>query len=943
MKKFNGFKKGLVYALTTSMVAFAAVGINPMAASAATTGKVNADALNVRSGAGTGYSRVGTVTQGQTVTILQTVQGSDGYTWYKISGSVAGYVRGDYISNVVSDAPARPSSSSGMITADLLNVRTGPGTSYSRIGCVSQGTRLTIISVNGSWYKVTCQIEGDIRTGYVHSDYVQLDGGSNSSGNENNNTNDNTSDSTETVIATGVVNVDALNVRKGASTSESSYGMIYHNAKVEILAQSGSWYKVRCTVNGSSQVGYVYAEYITKTADSNSNNNNNTDNNEQSLGKGIVNVDLLNVRSGAGTSNNRIDQIRKNTEVEILSQVGSWYKVSYTSGGSKKTGYVSAEYITKVNSSTTPSEPETPSTPDTFEEKSGIVNADVLNVRSGAGTNYSKLGTISQNASVKVIGQEGSWYKISCVINGATREGYVSAEFITIVENNNNNSNNNDNNNQDNNNNSSNTDVAGKTGTLTGNGVNFRTGPGTNYNSHGMLSMGTIVNIKGKEGDWYKVTAVINGSLKEGYIYAEWVKVVGSDDSPYEGETDETFEEQIAKFPESYKNALRRLHEKHPTWNFVAQYTGLDFAESVKVQNSGNRSMVYTTSSTPFSWLSTAPGDYDWATDTYYNKDGSMWKGASQDLIAYYMDPRNFLDEQQIFMFETQAYEDSQNKDVVAGILNGTFMADGKGYNANGKWYTYVDTFMEAGEIANVSPYFLASRSRQEVGAVTPGNSVNGTRGVYNFFNIGANASASGNAVTNGLNYASQTGSWRRPWTNQWLAIVGGAEFLAAEYIEDGQNTDYFQKFNVVSKPYYDHQYMGNIQAPCSEASSRYSTYKDYGILNGEFTFIIPVYENMPETAASLPSETGNPNSFIKYLTVDGVNGLSTFSYEKLNYSGVTTSASISISATPVSKYATVISGTGTHNLQPGPNEITVVCQAGNGNKTTYTFNIYRQ
>ena len=133
MKKFSGFNKGLVYALVTSMVISCAAGIGPLRANAATTGTVNADALNVRSGAGTGYSRVGTVTQGQTLGIVETVQGSDGYTWYKVSGAVSGYVRGDFISNVVSDTPTRPSSSAGTITADWLNVRTGAGTNFSRM------------------------------------------------------------------------------------------------------------------------------------------------------------------------------------------------------------------------------------------------------------------------------------------------------------------------------------------------------------------------------------------------------------------------------------------------------------------------------------------------------------------------------------------------------------------------------------------------------------------------------------------------------------------------------------------------------------------------------------------------------------------------------------------------------------------------------------------
>ena len=369
----------------------------------------------------------------------------------------------------------------------------------------------------------------------------------------------------------------------------------------------------------------------------------------------------------------------------------------------------------------------------------------------------------------------------------------------------------------------------------------------------------------------------------------------------------------------------------------------VDFNYAVDRQNSGNRSMVNITDTTPFSWLSTAPGDYDWATDTYVDKDGSAWKGASRELIAYYMDPRNFLDEKQIFMFETQSYESSQNRDVVAGILSNTFMSDGKGYNYNGKYYTYVDTFMEAGQISGVSPYFLAARCRQEVGGGS--SAVDGTYGYYNFFSIGAYASGEGNALQYGIEYAKQPGTWRRPWTSPWLSIVGGAEFLGQAYINVGQNTVYFQKFNVVNPQYFEHQYMTNIQAPSSEGSLRYDAYKSTGTLESPITFIIPVYQNMPESVASIPAVTGNPNSYIKSLTLNnGSIGFNqTFTYNKLNYNAVTRESGVNISATPVSRYGTIISGAGYHALNPGNNVIEVVCQAGNGTQTTYTLNIYRQ
>lgn len=968
MKKINGFKKGLIYALVTTMIATSTIGSMPLNVSAATTGKVNTAALNVRSGAGTGYARVGSVTQGQTVTIVDSVKASDGYTWYKISGATSGYVRGDYISNIVSD---NVQSKTGTITADLLNVRTGPGTNYSRLGYAAYGTRLTVISTSGDWYKVTCKIGDKIKTGYVHSDYVKLDSSSSSSsGSSNTGSNDNSntgSNNTETVIATGIVNASALNMRSGAGTSHSVITVLANKTSVDILSQSGSWYKVRCTVGGAQKTGYVHTDYITKTATS---NNNST---SQVSGKGVVNADALNVRSGAGTGNSVLDVIYLNTEVELVSQVGSWYSIKYVKSGVTKTGYVAAEYITKKAATVTPTpddtkEPETESkapeteskepeteTPTpiepnepTYETKNGVVNVNDLRVRAKASTSSDVYGFVNKGTKVTIIGEEGDWYKVKVVVNGTTKEGYLFADYVT-VQNDNGNSDSSGNDNNGNSGNSGST-TATKTGSVTGNGVYVRKGPGTDKAKLGQVSLGTLVTILGKEGDWYKVKVIVGGVLQEGYIYSQWVRELGADDSDYTGDKDATFEEQIAAFPESYKNALRRLHDKYPDWNFVAHNTGMTFEDAVEAQNDGNLSMIYfQEGTTPFSWLSTKSEDYDWATDTYVNRDGTTWKSASKEILAYYMDPRNFLDDQQIFMFETMSYDESQSREVVAGILHGCFMQDGKGYDYNGKHYLYVDTFMEAGEIANVSPYILASRSRQEVGgganSNVTGNSnyIQGEK-VYNFFNIGAYASANGNAVANGLKYAAQTDTeLLRPWTSPWLAIVGGAKFLAKEYIARGQNTDYFQKFNVVSAPYHQHQYMGNIQAPCSEGISRYGSYNDLGMLKNEFTFIIPVYKDMPAQASPMPIEAGNPNYYLKSLKVSGMNLNQTFTYNVSDYAGITSQSSVTISATPVSKYAKVISGAGTHTLNAGNNQITVVCEAGNGDKFTYTLNIYRQ
>ena len=924
MKKIGRIKKGLIYALIMTMLGSSTIGMTPLKVSAATTGTVNASALNVRSGAGTGYLVVGTLTHGQTVTIVDSMEASDGHTWYKISGTTSGYVRADYISNVASDSI---NNTTGTIITDILNVRTGPGRNYLTKGTVSYGTNVTILSQSGEWYKVTYVMDEKTQTGYVHSDFVGLDKPST----ENEETTE------ETVIANGVVNAGTLNLRSGAGIHYESEDIVGVNTSVEILSRSGSWYKVRCTVGDTKKDGYLHANYVTETAEVYTITKANV--------TGVVNADVLNVRSGASQSTSIIDKLYMNDKVVVSHQADGWTCVEYKKNGSEKEGYVASEYLTltlELGETIVLQEPDNGSvvaptpggddpvvtpTPEDSTQK-GVVNGSNVNVRKEPSTTAQAYGQVNQGTEVIILAKEGDWYKVKVVVNGVTVEGYIYADYVTVQ------------NSSSDGSSSQNPSQQSNIGILTGDGVRLRTGPGTSYSSLGQLRMGTFVTILDEVNGWYKVSCLVSGVVKEGYIYGEFVKRLNAHNEPYEGTLDSAFENQIKNFPESYKNALRRLHDAHPQWKFVAYKTGLNFNSVLEAQYDGEISMIYfSEGTTPYSWLSTKEGDYDWATDTYANRDGASWKSASKEVLAYYLDPRNFLVEGEIFMFESMEYNPSQSRAVVASILEGSYMTDGKTYTYNGKTYTYVDTFMEAGEIANVSSYILASRSRQEVGGGS--GSVTGPN-YYNFYNIGANASASGNAVSNGLAYAAGSGSWRRPWTNPWLAIVGGAEFLAASYIAKGQNTDYFQKFNVVTKPYHQHQYMGNIQAPAHEGSSRYSSYKEIGVLDSNFTFIIPVYENMPSTACQMPIETGNPNGYIKTLKVSGMDLNQTFKYNVTNYYGATNQSSVTISATPVSKHATVISGTGTHSLKVGENVIKVVCQAGNGDLVTYTLKITR-
>ena len=226
-------------------------------------------------------------------------------------------------------------------------------------------------------------------------------------------------DSTTEGVQTGTVKVSgALNVRSGAGTSYSVLGSLSNGAKVEIVGTSGSWYKIKY----GSGYGYVSKDYITVSSSNDSNNggsNNNTTTPSTSTTGTIKVNDTLNVRSGAGTSYSVIGSLKNGASVEIVETSGSWYKIKYGSGY----GYISKDYVT-VNSSSNSSNSGT-----TTSTSKGIVNvSSTLNVRSGAGTNYSTIGTLNKNETVEIVETVNSWYKIK-FNNGY---GYVSKDYIVL-------------------------------------------------------------------------------------------------------------------------------------------------------------------------------------------------------------------------------------------------------------------------------------------------------------------------------------------------------------------------------------------------------------------------------------------------------------------------------------------------------------------------------
>lgn len=332
----------------------------------------------------------------------------------------------------------------------------------------------------------------------------------------------------------------------------------------------------------------------------------------------------------------------------------------------------------------------------------------------------------------------------------------------------------------------------------------------------------------------------------------------------------QTVKSGISAFPAEYQPLLNKLKELHPNWKFDAYYTGISWNDLIANETDcGHNRIIHTANS---SWKHSC------------NNVAAGYACASKSIIAYYLDPRNFLsDDVKVFQFLEISY--NENIHTVAGIRNmaiGTFLDANVTFNLNGQTRTmsYAEIILDAAKQSGMSPYSITTKIIQEVGskgsASVSGN-YPGYEGYYNFYNYGAYDGTA--AIANGLQYAKNNG-----WNNQYTAIVDGAKLLANSYTNAGQNTAYFYKWDVVgssilrsgqsqtvtTSQLFRHQFMTNIQDPASQASNLYSTYLKNNILNESLNFVIPVYENMPGSN-KFPTNLTPADGDLYYLNGTGV------------------------------------------------------------------------
>ena len=375
---------------------------------------------------------------------------------------------------------------------------------------------------------------------------------------------------------------------------------------------------------------------------------------------------------------------------------------------------------------------------------------------------------------------------------------------------------------------------------------------------------------------------------------------ISGNEMPFTGKTAEICDLLMEQgFPEDYAIALTKLKLLHPNWSFVpleitetnANYTW----DHVIDQETASPKINLVSAANAYSayWHPTNRELYDAG---YYQP--------SREAVEYFMDPRNFLNEADVFQFYDLSDGILASEEAVDAVLAGSFMENAE--LENGK--TYTEYLIEIGEEIGIDAVYLAVKLRQEQGSagnspIISGNcgdvlwrfyreqkqytdggdyinppksgeseaALTALNGLYNPFNLNASGDGIFAIYKNAMTYAQKgTASMREKWggspawDTDWKGIYGGALYIKEKYVDRYQSTIYLQKFNVDGRNVgnnFGNQYMQNIFGAVSEGRSFYQSFASNDTLDADCQFLIPVYLGMPSQICGDPAN-GKCESF---------------------------------------------------------------------------------
>ena len=386
--------------------------------------------------------------------------------------------------------PAVINENTGTVTS-VLNIRSSPSTEATVIGTLNAGDKIEVsrreVVTGIDWAYIIAP-----ESGWIVMEYVEMDIPSQqpaqpdtSTPAGNNPPAESTDTNTNTTNIKAVVNANGLNIRSEASTSGKVQGAYNKGDVVSILETKNGW--------GRTNKGWIKMEYVTTNStavggnktdkddkkDTTTNPDNTSNGSTTVILKGVVKVTDLNLRSKGSTDGDRLGNLGYGARVEIMEKSGNW--------GRTKDGWICLDYI--YQDGTTGA-----------KTASGVITADELNIRSGPGKGYGTVGSYIEGDKVTILEQ----FTYNGTTWGCTNQGWISMDYVDAGTTGN-----------------TTTDDGDQAGTVIGNGLNIRSGAGSDYPAVGSLNYGDRVTILEQK----KVGDTTWGKTSKGWISLDYVSL----------------------------------------------------------------------------------------------------------------------------------------------------------------------------------------------------------------------------------------------------------------------------------------------------------------------------------------------------------------------------------------------------------------------------------
>jgi len=276
------------------------------------------------------------------------------------------------------------STKTGIVTADLLNVRSESSVYASVLCQLIKGTQINLYRKTGDW------IELDLSSlqGYLNRSYTVLNA---------------TPEEERGGIEYGIVEADALNLRTGPGYEYQTVTIVPRGTALEILEQKPEWLFVQTRqLKGFLQTDLLVEVIGGAPAGS-------------EFYLAVVNEKLVNLRSGPGSDNPVIAVLAKDSQVQVQSSSGGWAQISTVA----KQGYIRKEFV----------KASAPSTVGSGSLMTATITTDKLAIRKGPGDSFSSLAFLSSGTQVKVLDMTASWLRVQLL----NQSGYASGNYIQEI------------------------------------------------------------------------------------------------------------------------------------------------------------------------------------------------------------------------------------------------------------------------------------------------------------------------------------------------------------------------------------------------------------------------------------------------------------------------------------------------------------------------------